>query len=372
MSKQRIAEIEIARGTAILCVLLIHGTSAALSDLSVDSPAHAFYFLVNRLSCFAVPAFVLYSGIVFFYRNFDGWNGRQLIPFYKRRIVSVLVPYIAWTCIYHYMNIGLGYGTEWASLREVALALATGSTMYHLYFAVLIMQYYILAPALLAFAAACKRGFYWLLGAAFAVQWGFGYWIAMRHPALDKSFLSSTYLVAFVCGCWIGRRYDAFERWLDKRANLLFAVVPIASAAFAALQLAERYTGFQPNRTLSEAIVHGFCIVTAVFLPYVWRKLQYVPVAAFLRYIGIYSFGIYLIHPAVMAVYDHYVHIPASSTWYHIGIALKIVVIACIPMLLIAAVQSFPWSWILFGALPRRKKVPERVSEATKPYAPGG
>jgi surface polysaccharide O-acyltransferase-like enzyme len=64
--KDKITEIERARGLSILCVVLIHSTSNSLIEVSTHSLMFPVYLILNRLACFAVPAFIFFSGIVLF------------------------------------------------------------------------------------------------------------------------------------------------------------------------------------------------------------------------------------------------------------------------------------------------------------------
>lgn len=369
MTKSRLTEVETARGAAILCVLLIHGTSAAVADIPVHTAAYVIYDLINRLSCYAVPAFVLYSGLVLFYRHSETWSWRQTVPFYKRRLMFVLVPYVIWTYLYHLLNVGLSTSAPWSSLSDALHALLLGSSMYHLYFAVLIMQYYVLAPALLWFAYRYPNRLYGLLGFGVAVQVGAGYAVHRYELVPDPSLLSTTYFIAFVVGCCIGARYEDVMQWINRRIKWLAAAVPLTTGAFVWKQFADVYGGVPLNAFASEAIVHSYCIVTAVFMLFVCRRAQRLSVTAFGGRMGSRSFGIYLLHPAVMVAFDRFVSIPAASPWYHVQVILKIAVIAFVPLVFMGAVRAFRWSWILLGMPPQSKSAPERLSGTPSSYS---
>src|SRR5579875_1415626 len=66
--------------------------------------------------------------------------------FYRRRFVSVAVPYLCWTVIYFAVSLpgsGLGVGS---GIEHFGYLLGTG--YYQLYYLVVIMQFYVLFPAL--------------------------------------------------------------------------------------------------------------------------------------------------------------------------------------------------------------------------------
>ncbi len=76
--KEKLHELDYVRSFSILAVLMIHVTADATVMLAVDSLPWRGYVSLNKLSNFAVPAFIILSGIVLFYRYNNDWSLRHL------------------------------------------------------------------------------------------------------------------------------------------------------------------------------------------------------------------------------------------------------------------------------------------------------
>ena len=88
--------------------------------------------------------------------------------FYRRRFVAVAVPYACWTVIYFLVSLpGSGLGV-WGGLRHFGYLLGTG--YYQLYYLVVIMQFYVLFPALLWLVRRFATRPWTLVGIALFVQ----------------------------------------------------------------------------------------------------------------------------------------------------------------------------------------------------------
>lgn len=123
----------------MLSVIVIHVTSTfiyAQSDFSIAGMNPAF--ILNQVTRFAVPLFILLSGLSLGFSR----SGTSWLSFLKGRCIKILVPYIVWTLIYwllHYRGNPVGH---------LANALLRGSAAPHLYFIVILIQLYLLYPLL--------------------------------------------------------------------------------------------------------------------------------------------------------------------------------------------------------------------------------
>jgi len=112
MKRPKILEMDIVRSIAILAVVLIHTTADATMSLPKGSISQIIVFAVNEASQFAVPVFIFISGIVLFYRYYDSWDFKALAwSFYRKRIGSVLIPYLIWSFFYYIFYQWLHQGT---------------------------------------------------------------------------------------------------------------------------------------------------------------------------------------------------------------------------------------------------------------------
>ena len=109
-----------------------------------DGATTFFYLFLNVAARFAVPTFVMLSGMgLALSKRQEGY-----FSFIKRRVRKVVVPYIFWSAIYSCTwdeNVGVFHLTT-PSFSKVLLDLLTGRACYHLYFVVIIIQLYLLFP----------------------------------------------------------------------------------------------------------------------------------------------------------------------------------------------------------------------------------
>ena len=67
------------------CVVMIHLTSSPLGVLEINSLAHIFIFIVNKILCFSVPAFIFLSGFKLYSKYGD--EKIDISEFFKKRVI---------------------------------------------------------------------------------------------------------------------------------------------------------------------------------------------------------------------------------------------------------------------------------------------
>lgn len=72
------------------CVVMIHLTSSPLSELRPGSLAHISIFIINKLLCFSVPAFIFLSGFKLYSKY--GNEKVDIKPFFKKGFRKSLSP----------------------------------------------------------------------------------------------------------------------------------------------------------------------------------------------------------------------------------------------------------------------------------------
>lgn len=153
--------------------------------------------------------------------------------FYRRRFVSVAVPYVCWTLIYFAVSLhGSGLGV-WGGLRHLGFLLSTG--YYQLYYLVVIMQFYLLFPALYWVVRRFAHRPWALLAVVFAVQVlvvSLMHWhvlpAQMRGASATREVTS--YLFYLVAGMVVALNLDAVHRWLLRNGWKVFGATVVAAA----------------------------------------------------------------------------------------------------------------------------------------------
>jgi surface polysaccharide O-acyltransferase-like enzyme len=122
----------------MFAVILLHTTSTyVLAESNFKVLGMNIAFILNQSVRFAVPMFVLLSGISF--GMFQASSGPRV--FFSRRLVKILLPYVMWCLVYYVYKNGMSFPDIGSFLRGIF----TGNIMSHLYFVVVIVQLYVLA-----------------------------------------------------------------------------------------------------------------------------------------------------------------------------------------------------------------------------------
>jgi peptidoglycan/LPS O-acetylase OafA/YrhL len=158
-----------------------------------------------------------------------------LPKFYWRRFVAVGIPYLCWTAIYYlYTFPAAHYGSTSKALWAIPHMLYTG--YYHLYFLLVIMQFYLVFPLLLILLRR-TRGHHGLVAAA-VVAFQFGYLTLMHWNDLPDWLsgvwaqrLLPTYLLYLVGGSIIAFHLTQVHDWVTRNWLKVVIFTTLAAAA---------------------------------------------------------------------------------------------------------------------------------------------
>lgn len=194
--------IDIARFLSIFLVVLIHVSPPTVAPNSHSPSVVVFSFIRPGLTNGAVPLFFLISGYLFF-RDFAPDN---YLPKLRRRVRSLIMPYVLWSAIY-VIAIQLWYRSPWAhpqaaerntldffhldSLRSVFLQLTISSPAPQFWFLRDLIVLVFLSPIL-----------YWLIrrgGLIFVLPFAVA-WAMNINAGMSRFAISSTGLTFFTLG----------------------------------------------------------------------------------------------------------------------------------------------------------------------------
>lgn len=148
MTKKNYTSIHYMRIAACLMVIAIHITAAPVVSLDKNSVTQLFFLLINQISKPAVPIFIFISGFLMHHMYMD--KQLKLVTYYKKRLPTLIFPYILWSLGYYLLYFKLGYYP--LDLKFALSGLLWGTFIYHLYFMVIIIQMYILYPLFKVFS----------------------------------------------------------------------------------------------------------------------------------------------------------------------------------------------------------------------------
>lgn len=306
-------------GLAILAVIVFHSAGWGFTAmfawahryLPVTSPdfsqkaSLAYYYLktADQVSVFAIPAFLAISGVFVVITS-----GSQPMASIWRRIVGrlgkLVVPYLVWTGV-----VLLGQVLQGAHIQPIRLLviLLTGGASPAYYFVPLLIQFYLIAPLLVAIA----RRRPWVLFAAtlvvqlclyvlhylilLQVDWS---WVTVAANLVPKWFFVAR-LFWFSLGILAGLNLARVSNFCSShlRALVTLAVLFVVfGVVFWEWLLSLVGVSFLPHwETLIDGVYSLAVMAVVMGLPaHEWALPD--QVAA----VGVQSYGIYLVHAPLM------------------------------------------------------------------------
>ncbi len=245
LNKPRIEEIEALRGFAFLAVVMQHSIAHYFPLPETRLADGVILGLLLLLSKFAVPLFVFITGLVLFY-NYDG-DVRYSV-FIRKRFRDIVLPYLPWAIwyaiVFQHLNV-----LEAGSLSKLALLILTGKASYHLWYVVMIVQFYLLFPLLQRLVrkwkptsvtkAAVVISLLGMLYVLLMQQWGVIYRMAAAHniPVLSSYFTkyldrnALMFFFYFALGAAAGLYLEFWRAWMMRFRYVIIGVYGIMLCA---------------------------------------------------------------------------------------------------------------------------------------------
>lgn len=303
-------ELDICRAIAALSVLLIHITAVPVSVMDKTSHLFRLFFALNRGLQYSVPLFLIMSALLEAYA-LKGKESFDFKRFYRKKIKRVLLPYLAWSVIYMGFNLGLtrfGYFqamNEGAELLDIFL---WGKAYYHLYFLVILMQFYLFLPLLFYGQKAGRLRPLPALLLSYGLQIAFYYGVGKRvyssFPNIVMTF--PWYFFILSGGFLLGFFYQEKEQEPWRRFRPLLLLVTLLSLLYYLRKCfrLEYVPGEEMGFYMPAWYLYTFGISG------IWLGLSAIlagrgdgKLVKGLKQIGQYSYGIYLIHPMILTLH---------------------------------------------------------------------
>lgn len=282
-----------------LLVIFIHTVSHLLSSLDIQTNTYSLVLLPWRLSSFVVQGFIFLSGLKMFLSKSDNFSYPSYL--YKR-FKSIILPYIAWFFIYYiFFMIYYKYPLD---IKFIFSNLITGNLVYHLYFVVIIAQFYILAPLWRLIVNKLSVKIVIPLSALLMIYLEYANFVkpAISFKYYDRVF--TTYLLYWIMGCYAGKYYDSFKSYIKSHSKIITAIFSFSVLSDGVLSLlAYKSLQWIPRLGLIHTI---YCICAILFLFSVSLKI---PLWAYessrlMPLIDKCSYQVYLSHCLVIYAID--------------------------------------------------------------------
>jgi surface polysaccharide O-acyltransferase-like enzyme len=310
------SEFNLLRAFAIIAVISVH-VSAYLSKMPELSFLTVTYMAVDVFSQFAVPLFIFISGFVLYNKYSDGV---AIMPFYKKRFSSVLPQYLIFSSFYlaisFFGSIVLQKSIDFGFL-DVVCQYLTGGCFYHLWFFVLIIQLYLLYPAIILvfshFHTKGKSREFIILAYLVTVLWNGSNMEDYIFAGIITLFLG--YVVYFILGMLVRSGYENlnFQLFSGKKQYLV-SLLLFFGTLIGIFEVTQKVFEVSPFLSVSaldlslhwlySAITPLYYIAIIFLLLYIVRGIPVnrTPGSSILNRIASYSFGIYLVHAFVLYI----------------------------------------------------------------------
>ncbi|KMT21180.1 acyltransferase [Clostridium cylindrosporum] len=347
MGKKRIYEVDILRGIAFLAVVLQHSLAGFIYDSNLKVYESITSSLLLNIIRFAVPLFVVMTGFSLYYSD----KGNGYLEFIKKRFNQIILPYLLWTVVYDlfmFLITGMKVKGLYDTLIEYLKYVFTGTASYHLWYMVMIIQFYLIYPIFkkLINKNNTKKINTLVLVAFFVIHVGLLYWYNFYSGGLYESLtgllkdvlayrdrLFIMWMFYFVIGAYFAIYFDDIRCLLWKIRYITTALF-IFSLTYVMMNMVESGSFNQsggytinhflgsPLNTLMFPLLFFSILILYPLAEYVLKKHE--GLGGRLIKVGKYSFGAYLVHPLVLH-YDNII-IKAFIPWFYIRILLSFVI----------------------------------------------
>lgn len=362
--KEKIEELDLLRALAAISVIVIHVTASPLVFGERGSGYHYAVTLANQFARFSIPAFIFVTGLVLFH-NYTDFRTTNWLKYFRKRVVFVLIPYVFWSAGYFFLK--QFFAQKNPGLQEAAVqfgtALLRGDSYYHLYFVVLVFQFYLLFPLLLPLFQGARRYMGWLTLLLLGLYLGYIYLSFYNIKPWDSPLIQFifryqgrlfiTWSGFFVLGAYCAFRLAGLRDFLTRflwpltmgAGILLVAMVWefYSRTANPGVDVAYAATSLRPLGVVFTAVT--IFAVLALARRFAAGNRGLAKIAAFLSN---QSYGIYLAHPLVLTFLEL-----VESRWA-LGypwwvVSLNLLVCLAVSTLITVVLSSFPLTRPLVG-----------------------
>lgn len=319
--RKSLDEIQYARAFAMIAVLLVHSSSLGATTLPYDSSMFSVYNFLNIAGKLGTPTFIMLSAFVLFYNYYPRKFDKGIISrFYKKRLLYILIPYFVFSLFYFVLKWYLYY--DYPTIQDAAerflYLFSLGKAHPHLYFVFISVQFYLMFPLLMVLFKRfefLRKNAIWI---GLAVQW---IWVILNKEYFGiqlKGSISLSYFSFYFIGAYLGIYYDEIKSKMtnsqyrfEKLTTIFigYGAMVVLYVGYMYLVRTGAYSVVAPNvPSVINSFISEFTWAThalfaglALFAFAHWAERKWGPsTKRFFMELGATSFGIYLIHPALL------------------------------------------------------------------------
>ncbi len=365
--KLRRYEADILRGVTIFSVMGMH-TVATITYIDTNNTYLYIQYLIILLFRYNRQVFIFITAFILVYiYNKPDFNVRE---FFKKRIFSIIIPYIIWSIIYVF--IFNRHATLWKYIYDIL----TGSAYYQLYYILLAIQLYLLLPFFIKILNKLKDKTVITLTIVSIIQVliiSYTYFYLKNIP--DKSTLDNIilaiqdkfilfYIGYIFIGGFIALHINKFEREVKKYIKQIYIFFALSFIATILSYIIETkifnqsiyYASsfMQPMIIIySISIILLFFSITLNFINKT-KDINNNKIIKFIFLVSESSFGLYLIHPIILDIISYLLYFLRFYIPGAILVILGWFITFLISLLIVVIALNIPYINFLVGKFKRK------------------
>ncbi|MGC5328573.1 acyltransferase [Brevibacillus sp. SYSU BS000544] len=375
MKKERIEELDVLRGLAFLAVVYQHVIGAFINKPAINYQEAIMLGMAFNLSKFAVPAFVMITGITLYY-NYS--EKIQYVSFIKKRATEIFIPFVIWTIIYYlYAHRNGPIQFDFLLLKELGSELIIPKIGYHLWFVVMIFQFYLFYPFILSFVTWCRAKvslrmallsltviylFFMWLSSDYLLSVGSNLPWVIQKLIDTRTMNAFFYFMYFAIGALIALRLKEWRNFINRSFEwnifLFVALFILVGYELISGNPSKVMIGYSTSLKISMffftvsslMMIYDLCLRMTTSDSIVYR---------FFRFVGKYSFGAYLSHALVISLLSQTataIGIPITGKNSLTGSLALLIPSSLLSVLLTVLISRLPLGMLLIGSVPKLKK----------------
>ena len=336
IKKPRVKELESIRAIAFIATVFRHSLAGFIYDGKMDLFTSSVACLLLSIARFGTPTFLFVTGFVLLY-NYETLPYGEFI---KKRLTKVVIPYVLWSGIYlAFLKIASrqAWGNFSENLSTLANHIIRGSASYHLWFIIMILQFYILFPLFRRLVIRCKGEKKWvgltigIILYQIAAIWIYGKYLpGLADRAIDGTFLKElltfrdrnflVWILYFMMGAIFAVNFTEVKAAVHKYSKIIVfgAILSLSYILFVSFDRAIIENGYVTINYMLTSPINGrmipytFFAILSIFL--ICSKIAETDGKAyvFFKWVGKYSFGGYLVHAIYVSIFvrvvEHFMH----------------------------------------------------------------
>jgi len=354
MNRERNVNLDILRIVACLLVVLSHVSSVQIDVMPVTTFDWNISHIYNTLGHTGTILFLFLSGLLLLSEEYDF----QPRKFYRRNFLTLLVAYVAWILIYHL--IGFVQRGNWGPeyIKDVIINVIKGEASYHFWYLPMLLGIYLILPMLRAICHAGRKlpVYFVILFLIHTVLFGTILYLDFPKKYLVQSVMTripftliNHYVGYFVMGYVLYRllreRKVPGGRWSGVGMVVLGVVGALVGDLAVTAQTGDNSVRFNQlfSLTLCMCAVGIFALVIQLTVRMGEKA------ARLLTAISKLTFGVYMIHPLVMSIFENL--LGNNESYGVIGIPLVTLLVCGISLFIVWLASMIPpvKKWILFA-----------------------